>query len=285
MLPKEKALALAVVAGLVSGGFVEGVAQEPHANKVELFGNAADWPAIAPGEVGLTGFRPFRAVYERAYRDKNGGKQNDHVIITAEKVAWGPVDAVLVTLIDTGNLEYDDTFGRIQTRVFALEDQRLLMQIAPAPGTPKDYMVLHAEDSVVVTMVEAAGNATTRSPGAPVPQLGTPALWLVGSMEPEPDRGLKFSAAHAPSPSNILGARDYHVSSSERFAAGPLGEVDARVVSYPLGMESPWVMQNLVTDRPPYLVGKRPMDLDSGQTREIGTLRLVEFAYLAGAGS
>jgi hypothetical protein len=197
----------------------------------------------------------------------------------------GPIDAVLVTLIDTGNLEYDDTFGRIQTRVFALDNQRLLMQIAPAPGTPKDYMVIHADgDSMVATMVEAAtGKGTTRYGGAPLPQLGAPALWLVGSMELEPDQGLRFSAAHTPAPSNIMGARDFRVSGSERFAAGPLGDIDAWVVAYPLGMESPWVMHNLVTDRPPYLVGKRPMDLDSGQTRKIGTLRLVEFAYLGDA--
>jgi hypothetical protein len=37
-------------------------------------------------------------------------------------------------------------------------------------------------------------------------------------------------------------------------------------------------MQSFVIDRPPYLLGKRPMDLESGETTEIGTPRLIEFS-------
>jgi hypothetical protein len=55
--------------------------------KKAVFADAASWPAIAPGQHPLKNFAPFRAVYERVYRDANGRQRDDRVIITAECVA------------------------------------------------------------------------------------------------------------------------------------------------------------------------------------------------------
>ncbi len=55
--------------------------------------------------------------YERVYRDARGQQRDDRVIITAKRVAWGAAGAIMVTLIDAGNLDYDDTSTRVQTRM------------------------------------------------------------------------------------------------------------------------------------------------------------------------
>ncbi len=275
---------LVCVAGLV--GYQDASSQSSqnvHPTKA-AFADAETWPAVAPGQIPLRNFEPFRAVYARVYRDGKGQQREDRVIITAERVAWGETGAIMVTLIDAGNLDYDDTSARVHTRVFAEADQRLLFQVSPVPGTAKDYLLIHADQGPVrVTRVQAAtGEGTVEAPPVPTPQLGAPALWVVGSMALQGGQRIRFSAADAPAASNILGARHFQVSGQETIESGPDGQHDAWVVSYPLGLANARVMQNFVIDRPPYLLGKRPMDLDSGETTEIGTLRLIEFSTFGG---
>lgn len=284
VLPWMRCALLAGVAGLV--GCQDASSQRPqdvHPTKA-AFADWQTWPAVAPGEIPLRNFEPFRAVYERVYRDGKGQQREDRVIIIAERVAWGETGAIMVTLIDAGNLDYDDTSARVQTRVFAEADQRLLFQISPVPGTAKDYLLVHADQGPVrATMVEAAtGKGTVKADPVPTPQLGAPALWVVGSMGLQDAQRIRFTAADAPAASNILGARPFQVSGRETIETEPYGEHQAWVVSYPLGMESARVMQNFVIDRPPYLLGKRPMDLETGETTEIGTLRLIEFSTFGG---
>lgn len=272
----------AVLAGAVGGIAAAGATAQTtgavHPTK-EVFAEAASWPEVQPGARPFTSFRPFRAVYERVYRDRSGGQQDDRVIITAERVAWEETSAILVTLIDTGNLEYDDTTARIQTRVFADGDQSLLLQIAPAPGTPRDYLVVHPrEGNLQVTgVLGETGEARSREVPVQMPQLGAPAMWILGSMDLEAGQGVRFAAADVPAPSNILGARPFVVAGREAVRTADGETHEAWVVRYPLGMDGPRVMENLLTDRPPYLLGKRPMDLETGETTEIGTLRLIEF--------
>lgn len=266
----------ALLMGCGSGDAVD--SQEVHPGKV-AFADAQSWPALGVGDAALMNFQPFRAVYERVYSDMNGQERRDHVIILAERVAWNETPAISVSLIDAGNNVYDDTAMRIQTRVFAEDDHRMLLYIAPVPGTPRDYMIAHTDGTARVTSVEAeSGDATQQTDIFPLPQLGAPGLWLLGSMMPEPDAKVAFANAHAPAPSSILGANPVIVRGEETVDAGPLGTQRATVVVYPLGMTNGRVMHNFVTDRPPYLLGKRPLDLDTGETTEMSTLRLVEFS-------
>ena len=267
--------ALAAMAGAVGAGAQSNGAVHP---TKEAFARVDSWPAVAPGDEPIDHFQPFRAVYERVYRDATGNRQDDRVIITAERVAWGATPAILVTLIDTGNMDSEATTARIQTRIFAADDQELLLQIAPAPGTAKDYLVVHPQpDGVVVTGVSGdTGEASRQVVPVTTPQLGAPAMWIIGAMDLEDGQGLRFAPADAPSPSNILGARPFLVSGRETVPV-PDGTRDAWVVRYPLGMDGPRVMENLLSSRPPYLLGKRPLDLETGETSDIGTLRLIEF--------
>jgi len=256
--------------------------QETHPEKA-IFASAGDWPTMAVGEGTLANFEPFRAVYERVYRDGRGEERRDRVIITAERVAWNATPAISVSLVDAGNSDYDDTAMRVQNRVFAVDDHRMLLYITPVPGTPRDYMIAHTDGELRMTMVEAAsGEATVQKPGVGVPQLGAPALWLIGSARPTAGQRFAFANADAPAPSNILGARPLLVSGTESVDAGPLGSQEAQVVIYPLGMTNARVMRNFVIDRPPYLVGKIPIDLDSGEASEVGSLRLISFTSFGG---
>lgn len=276
----------AIIAGLV--GMVgcdeasSEVAQDVHPSKA-VYADADSWPSVAPGEFPIDNFQPFRAVYERVYRNEHGQQRDDRVVITAERVAWGPTSAIMVTLIDAGNLEFDDTSPRVHTRVFAEEDQRMLFQISPVSGTPRDYLLINTAGPMAraTRVADETGEGMVQTTPFPTPQLGAPALWVLGSMALTEGQTIRFGSADLPAASNILGARPYQVSGQETVET-PAGQHDARVVSYPLGMTSARVMQNLVVDRPPYLLGKRPMDMDSGETSEIGTLRLIEFTTFDG---
>lgn len=260
------------------------VPQEVHPTK-GVFADFEQWPAIARGELALANFRPFRAVYERSYQDVNGRPRTDRVVITAERVAWGSEAAIMVTLIDTGSLAYDDTSPRTHVRIFAETDQRMLYQISPAPGTPRDFLMINTEGSSprVTRVNDSNGEAVTQTLPVSTPQLGAPALWIVGSMQPSTGRKLRFGSADLPAASNILGAREFMVVAKETVGPGPAGRHEASVVNYPLGMTNARVMQNVVIDRPPYLVSKRPMDLASGEV-EAETLRLIEFTTFAEIG-
>lgn len=270
--------ALMVLAGCADGEAAD--AQQVHPGKAH-FQDAASWPAFAPGDVALRNFHPFRAVYERVYQDAQGDEIRDHIIITAERVAWGETPAILVTLVDSGSRDHDDTWARIQTRVISERDESLLMQIAPAPGTARDYLIGHTDGGARATLVEAESGAAQSLPVEfPVPQLGTPGLWLAASMDLEEGQRLAFSAADAPAPSSTLGGRPLQAVGQEAFSAGPIGDVEAWVVEYPLGMTNGRMMRTFLIDRPPYMVGKRPLDLDSGETTELGTQRLVAFTPL-----
>ncbi len=272
-------LTLIVTACVTLGGAQDAHSQAFHRTKA-VFADAETWPAVSPGDIALKNFQPFRAVYERVYRDAQGRQRDDRVIIMAERVAWGETGAIMVSLIDAGNLDYNDTSARVQTRVFAEDDQRLLMQITPVPGTAKDYLLIHADEAPIrATRVDAAtGEGSVQPLEVPMPQLGAPALWIVGSMALDVGQRIRFAPADAPAASNILGARPFHVSGQESVRTQFGSEHRAWVVSYPLGMTNARVMQNFVIERPPYLLGKRPMDLESEETTEIGTLRLIEFA-------
>lgn len=274
-----------IVATVVSAGCGDAspaASQDVHPEK-RAFADIAQWPTVDVGDAGLANFQPFRAVYERVYRNGAGEERRDRVVVAAERVAWNDTPAISVSLVDAGNSEYDDTAMRSQTRVFSEVDQSMLLFIAPVPGTPRDYMVAHTDGTARITVVEAETGAGTLQPGGfPLPQLGAPGLWLIGSMSLQVEQRIAFSNADAPAPSNILGARPVVVTAREAVDAGPLGSQEAWVVSYPLGMTNGRFMQNLVTDRPPYLLGKRPMDVDSGESGEVGTLRLIEFTAFDG---
>ena len=245
----------------------------------QAYADAQSWPATAPGEVSLTNFTPFRAVYERHYRDHNGAHRQDRVIVTAEHVAWGEEPAITVSLIDTGSLDYTDTTARKQTRFFAANDLRILLQITPSPGAAKDYDLIVAEaDEIDMTRVTTStGEAEHREMPLTAPGFGAPGAWVAASMDLEEGMQLRLDPYYAAPSSGILGTAPSRVTGRE-WIETPDGErQQAWVVEYPLGMSSARMMRTFVVDRPPYLLAKRPYDLDGAAVDEVGVLRLIEF--------
>lgn len=245
----------------------------------QIFTEYTQWPATAPGEVSLSQFTPFRAVYHRNYTDANGAERNDRVIVTAEHVAWDDEGAIAVGLIDAGSLEYTDTSARKQTRFFAEGDLRLLLQLTPASGTAKDYVVIRVDDGAIdATQVESAtGETQHREMPLPSPSWGAPGAWVVGSMPLAEGMKIRLDPYLAMGSSSILGTSSYHVTGQESVSL-PNGETsNAWVVEYPLGMTNGRIMQLLILDRPPYLFAKRPYDADTGETSERGALTLLEY--------
>jgi hypothetical protein len=133
-----------------------------------VYAERSDWPVIAPGDVHLNGFVPFRAVYERHYVQGSGREagqpRTDRVIVTAEAVGWDGVDAVAIQLIDSGIVDQPDTNARTLTSFVARADLRALFEIGPVPGTARDYYVAQMlPDKVAGFMVKpAAGEAGQR---------------------------------------------------------------------------------------------------------------------------
>jgi len=119
-------------------------AREIHPKKM-IFQDVESWPATAPGDVELKNFAPFRAVYDRTYKQGSGPNAGDprldHVIITAEDVGWDGRRAAAITIIDSGIVEHDDTNARALTMFVGLDDLRILFEIGPIPGKAKDYYI------------------------------------------------------------------------------------------------------------------------------------------------
>ena len=256
----------------------QGADGDPHPAKQAYVG-VEQWAATAPGDVDLKNFTPFRAVYERHYRDHNGEPRQDRVIITAEDVAWGEEAAIMVSLIDAGSLDYSDTNARAQVRYFAKDDLRLLFQLTPATGTAKDYSLIRADDGELhmTTVKTATGEVEHQTrPSAP-PGFGVPGAWLFGSMALSEGMQIRFDPYYAPASSNILGAAPSRVIGRASIDT-PSGErQEAWVLERPLGMTGPRLILTYVVDRPPYFLGKKPIDADTGETTQVGSMRLIEF--------
>ena len=278
-LPAARPLLLACTA-LILGcqGAESQAAEEVHPEKL-VYADYSEWPATTPGSITLNQFQPFRAVYGRHYTDHNGQERLDRVVVTAERIAWADEEAIAVGLVDTGNTDYPDTYARSHMRFFSAEHLGLLFQLTPAPGAAQDYMVIRVgEESVNATMVESeTGDAEHREMPNPGPDWGVPGVWALGSMPLEEGMKIRLDPAFAMANSSVLGTSPYRVVGQEQVSL-PNGEtMEARVVEYPLGMTNGRIMQLLIVDRPPYLVEKRPYDVDTGEFSDRGSLRLQQF--------
>jgi hypothetical protein len=281
MRMKRVAAGFAMASALAGLACAEGPnrtgAVEVHQAK-QAYADFASWPMTSPGALPLANFQPFRAVYERHYRDVNGEHREDRVIVNAENVAWGSEAAIMVGLIDTGNLQYSDTNARSQVRFFSRADGRLLLQVTPAPGSAKDYRLIRAEDGRVSmsTVRTANGETDFQDMAAEVDGWGAPAHWVVASMALEPDMGVRLDPTFAFASSRVFVAEPFRVLGEESVEV--LGErVRAWSVEYPIGLEGPRLMRTWVVNRPPYVLGRQPVDAETGEEPLIGSMRLVAF--------
>ncbi len=238
------------------------------------------WSATKPGDVSLKNFRPFRAVYERNYLQGAGPNAGDlrvdRVIVTAEEVGWDGKKAVLITLIDSGDAKWADTAARNLFMIVDLEDMHLLFESGPIPGKAKDYYFIRPDTGMGTMITTDAGTSETREFPKGAVGFG-PGPWALGSLDLKDGAKIRLDPFASPA-ANILGTRSGIVKGRREFTdlsgqshAGWLLESGGN-------LSSSRMAQIYITDRPPYLLARFSVDLDSGE--ETKGLRLKTFQYL-----
>lgn len=250
-----------------------GGAKAPHPKKA-AYADVQDWPALAPGDISLPGFQPFRAVYDRQYK-KSGGPdagalRTDQIIIHAEPVAWDGRHAVAITLIDSGNAEYPDATARSLVQIFDAKTLEAFFETGPIPGKAKDYYLARFEAEKIHLNMVLTAEQTHQSQTIPAPAPGFgPAVWALASAKLAPDAKLRLAPLYSREGANVLSTASYgRVAGRERVT-------DANGVSYEawvvetggvIAPSSPRLKRLFLTPQPPYYLGTENVDLDTGET-------------------
>ncbi len=246
----------------------------------EIFRDAQGWPATQPGEVKLKNFRPFRAVYQRAYLQGSGPNRGDlrvdRVIISAERVGWEGKEAILVTLIDSGQAKWADTAARSLFSIVDARDMSVFFESGPIPGKAKDYYLIRPDKglgSLVTTE-----NAAVQKQEFPAGAVGFgPGPWVMASMNLE--EGMKVRLDRFVSPtSTVFGYRSGIVRGKRDFTDLSGQKRKAWLLEQGGNLASPRMGRIYLIDEPPYLLARFSVD---GETKkETQGIRLLSFQYL-----
>ena len=198
--------------------------QDVHPKK-KIFQEVASWPATAPGDVKLKNFAPFRAVYDRTYKQGSGpnagDSRQDRVIISAEEVGWDGRRAVAITIIDSGIVEHNDTNARVLTLFAGLDDLRVLFEIGPIPGKAKDYYIGRImPDKITLSMITTdtqklePEKIKTDKPGF------GPGAWVMASMKLREGLKINLSPTYSLRGNSLTSATYGHIVSRGPFVDG-----------------------------------------------------------------
>ncbi len=249
-----------------------------HAKKTE-FKDAMTWPATAPGQVTLKAFQPFRAEYERRYKQgagpKKGEQRVDRVIIVAENAGWDGRPTTAVTIMDSADPKYEDTNGRIFTQYFDRGTLELLYEMGPIPGKAKDYYILRAlPDKLVGSMVVTdQGEAKKQTMPVAAPGFGAPAPWAMASMKLETGKKLRLHPAYSQGGGVMTTYAPARVAGREKIKALNGKTYKAWVLESVSNLRSPWMIRSYVIERPPYLIVRKSHNMDTGEERVYMNLR------------
>lgn len=246
----------------------------------KAFQDAGSWAATKPGDVRLKNFRPFRAVYERAYRQAGGPNAGDlrvdRVIETAEEVGWDGKKAVLITLIDSADAQWEDTAARSLFMIVDLEDMHLLFECGPIPGKAKDYYFIRPDAGMGTMITTAAGTSETREFPKGVVGFG-PGPWVLGSLDLKEGAKLRLHPFASPA-ANIFGVRSGIVKGRREFTDISGTSHTGWLLEDGGNLSSSLMSRIYITDQPPYLLARFSVDLDTGE--ETRGVRLKTFQYL-----
>lgn len=262
------------------------MAQDVHSKK-KVYADNKQWAATAPGDVALKNFQPFRAVYERHYKVSSGPQKGeprqDRVIVTAEEIAWHGQRAILINIIDSGNLQSDDTNARTLSMYVNAEDLSLLFEVGPIPGKAKDYYVANVmEDKAVMSFVMSeTGQAQNQNMPLTQPGFG-PGSWVMACMDLKKDMKIRLDPFYSPR-GNAIAGRDFAraLAQKEYKAAGK--KFNAWAVETAAGLASARVQHRYLIAEPPYYLGTESVDIETNEKRDF--MRLQSFEYLTTGGS
>jgi len=266
---------------LVLGLFSPTRAQEVHPKKAS-YADAQQWPPTAPGDVKLKNFHPFRAVYQRSYRQHSGpGKgqpRQDHVIVSAENVAWDGKPALLINIIDTANPEYEDTNARSQSMYVDREDLSVVMDVGPIPGKAKDYYIARKlENKLILTAVTSEdGSANVQTMPTSADGFG-PGAWVMACMKLKKDLKVRLDPLYSRPGNAVSGMRFARIIGRESYTDGTGKKYDAWIAEAMWGLSNAKVLHLYLIDQPPYYLGTDSINLESGESNEF--MRLTEFSH------
>ncbi len=253
--------------------------QDVHPKKTH-FQDAQSWASTNPGDVTLKNFRPFRAVYQRNYTNKAGEPRTDRVIISAEEIGWDGDAAIAITVIDTGEPEYEDTNGRTLSMYVKREDLSLLFEIGPSPGTAKDYYIgRKLDDKLVLNSVTTETGAHQFQPmETTLPGFG-PGSWVMASMDLEQGMKIRLDPVYSPRSNPLTGfTHTGYVAGQESYTDLSGRTYDAWMIEHTGNLASASVARRPMVDHPPYLLGTEIVNLETGDRRD--SMRLITFEYL-----
>lgn len=268
----------------LSGAIIQpAAAQDTHPGK-SFFADLEDWPVTSPEAVRLENFRPFRAVYERQYRQASGPEagalRRDKVIITAEAVGWDGQRAVAITMIDSADPDLADTNSRVLTLYAGLPHLNVLFEIGPVPGQAKDYYVGRVfDDKVAMTMVDTE-NSTAMPRSQPIQSPGFgPGNWAMAAMDLRQGLKIKLGPYYSPRANPLTFDNYGYVTAQDVLIDKNRNRYSPWVVqtmgNYDPG--DPRIRQILITQDPPYYLGTETVNLDTGERTPFVTLQTFEF--------
>lgn len=197
--------------------------QKVHPKK-KIFKDVASWPATAPGDVKLKNFGPFRAVYDRTYKQGSGlnasDQRRDRVIISAEEVGW---DGRRRRSDHPHRLRHcgaQRPNARVLTMFLDLDNLSMLFEIGPIPGNAKDYYIGRIDkDEIFLSRITTdAQKLEPQKMKTDKPGFG-PNAWVMASMNLR--KGLKIMLSPTYSPRGNLTSATYgHIVSKVRSPTG-----------------------------------------------------------------
>ena len=253
--------------------------QQLHPKK-KAFQNAARWPEISPSKVKLKNFAPFRAVYDRTYKQGLGSKagelREDRVIISAEEVGWDGRSAIAITLIDSGAKKYRDTNARVLTMFVSRSNLSVLFEIGPVPGKAKDYYIAQIDKDQVVVNSVTTQTQKLKPQKVSIERSGFgPSVWALASMARK-GKQMKLLPTYSPKGNVLTSINAGYFMGKETFTDGSGKEHQAWVLETTKSFSSPQVKRLYLVDQPPYYLGTESVDLDTGEKKRSVWLRYVD---------
>ena len=278
----KKLSTIALVVGvMLTVSILPARAQQKIHPKKKIFQDVASWTATAPGSVKLKNFEPFRAVYNRTYKQGGGpnagDERKDRVIISAENAGWDGQRAIALTLIDSGIVNQSDTMARVFTMFFGFENLNTLFELGPIPGKGKDYYIARFDKEMIYLNRIMTKTQKLQSRKMATNKMGFgPNTWVMASMNLK--KGLKISLAPIYTPrANSLTTYTYgHIVKKSTFTDGSGKKYKSWVMETSRNLSSPKVSHVHLIDRPPYYLGTETVNLDTGERKPFAWLKSVK---------
>lgn len=267
---------------LVSGVLNSGASAQSIHPKKKIFRDVEQWSATSVSKIKLKNFEPFRAVYDRTYKQSSGSnagdQREDRVIVTAEEIGWDGIDAISITLIDSGNVEHKDTNARSLTMFVDRKNLSMLFEIGPIPGQAKDYYNIAnvKRDAILVSgVMTSSQKLKTEKQVTKEPGMG-PTAWALANSGLFKGKKIKLAPTYSPKGNPLTAENTGYIKKKQDFVDGTGKKHEAWILETTNSWSSSTVKHVHLTSKPPYYLGTEKVNLDTGDRKPFVWLRFVD---------